>query len=445
MRRLAPLVLLLIPGVLAGQPPTTPNRDPAVALAKKIADDVSEFRGLPWKREVDIASYDMGELKAFVMKALDKEMPDARAARATRALKLLGLLPNDYELKKGFKEILVEQIGGFYDPEAKQLRIIDRGTVEGDAVAKMVERMGLSAQDMDRTVMAHELVHALQDQHFDLERLPLDRDDDDDLVVAVSSLVEGDATLSMMGMMMPGVDAGTLFGRAKQLALTVKLMGGLSGLAPGDMKAYKNAPEMLKERMMFPYLGGLLFCLQAGQGDKAFKGVDAVFSLPPLSTEQVLHPEKRLGDEPDWPQILEPQFQDGAARPIYQNTLGELFTRVMLETGISKRAARTAAAGWDGDRYMLFEGEDGADAVIWLSTWDTEDDAKEAFTALQLWVGHRNGQKDDVSAAGIISRQGIDVSLCIGIDMAQAKELGPAMLRDMKRRERTTLPKRAAK
>ena len=94
---------------------------------------------------------------------------------------------------------------------------------------------------------------------------------------------------------------------------------------------------------------------------------------------------------------------------------------------------------------MLFEREDGSDAVIWLSTWDTEEDAKELATVLQLWVGHRNGQKDDVSAAGIISRQGIDVSLCIGIDMAQAKELGPAMLRDMKRRERTTLPKRAAK
>ena len=72
----------------------------------------------------------------------------------------------------------------------------------------------------------------------------------------------------MMGMMMPGANADALFARAKQLALTIKLMGGLSGLAPGDMKAYENAPEVLKERMMFPYLGGLLFCLEAGQEGK---------------------------------------------------------------------------------------------------------------------------------------------------------------------------------
>lgn len=442
MRTLTPLTLLLIAAALLGQPPATPKEDPAVALAKTIAEEVARFRSLSWKREVDIASYDLKQLTAFVMKALDKEMPDALAAKATRAFKLLGLVPPEYALKKGLRELLVEQIGGFYDPEAKQLRIIDRGDNQDDAVTKMVKRAGLSARDMDRTVMAHELVHALQDQHFDLARLPLDCTDDDDLVVAVSSLVEGDATLSMMGMMMPGADADAIFARAKQLALTIKLMGGLSGLAPGDMKAYKTAPEILKERMMFPYLGGLLFCLEAGQGGKGFKGVDAAFSLPPLSTEQVLHPEKRLGDEPDWPQVLEPQFADGAARPIYQNTLGELFIRVMLQSAMNKRAARTAAAGWDGDRYMLFDAEGDADAVVLLSTWDTENDAREFQTALGLWVAHRNQPEDDVEAAGIVTRQGVDVALSIGIDMARAKQLAPALLRGMKRRERTVLPKR---
>ncbi|NRA97713.1 MAG: hypothetical protein HRU14_16070, partial [Planctomycetes bacterium] len=320
MQALTPLSFLFVAASLLGQTATTPEQDPAVALAKQIAQEVSQFRALSWKREVDIASYDLEQLTTFVMKALDKELPDALSAKATRALRLLGLVPPAYEFKKGLKELLVEQIGGFYDPEAKQLRIINRSAAKDDAVTKMVERLGLSAEDMDRTVMAHELVHALQDQHFDLERLPLDRTDDDDLVVAVASLVEGDATLSMMGMMMPGANADALFARAKQLALTIKLMGGLSGLAPGDMKAYENAPEVLKERMMFPYLGGLLFCLEAGQEGKGFKGVDAAFALPPLSTEQVIHPEKRLGGEPDWPQVLEPRFDAGASSPIYTNT-----------------------------------------------------------------------------------------------------------------------------
>ena len=191
MQALTPLSFLFVAASLLGQTATTPEQDPAVALAKQIAQEVAQFRALSWKREVDIASYDLAQLTTFVMKALDKELPDALSAKATRALRLLGLVPPAYELKKGLKELLVEQIGGFYDPEAKQLRIINRSAAKDDAVTKMVERLGLSAEDMDRTVMAHELVHALQDQHFDLERLPLDRTDDDDLVVAVASLVEG--------------------------------------------------------------------------------------------------------------------------------------------------------------------------------------------------------------------------------------------------------------
>lgn len=443
MQALTPLSFLFVAASLLGQTATTPEQDPAVALAKQIAQEVSQFRALSWKREVDIASYDLEQLTTFVMKALDKELPDALSAKATRALRLLGLVPPAYEFKKGLKELLVEQIGGFYDPEAKQLRIINRSAAKDDAVTKMVERLGLSAEDMDRTVMAHELVHALQDQHFDLERLPLDRTDDDDLVVAVASLVEGDATLSMMGMMMPGANADALFARAKQLALTIKLMGGLSGLAPGDMKAYENAPEVLKERMMFPYLGGLLFCLEAGQEGKGFKGVDAAFALPPLSTEQVIHPEKRLGGEPDWPQVLEPRFDAGASSPIYTNTLGELFTRVMLESAMKKRTAKKAAAGWDGDRYMLFGSDNAPDSLVWVSTWDTEDEAKELEAALETWVGKRTEGGD--RAVHVVIRRGVDVALTIGIDVARAQEFAPTILKDMKRTERTALPKRGAK
>ena len=96
MQALTPLSFLFVAASLLGQTATTPEQDPAVALAKQIAQEVSQFRALSWKREGDIASYDLAQLTTFVMKALDKELPDALSAKATRALRLLGLVPPAY-------------------------------------------------------------------------------------------------------------------------------------------------------------------------------------------------------------------------------------------------------------------------------------------------------------------------------------------------------------
>lgn len=462
------ILLFVFVGPLIAQPPegrqeTKPaeqEKDPAVALARKISANVARFRELDWKREVDIASYSIEELKKFVVKMLDAEMSDAVADRATRAFRTLGVIPRDYDIKKGFKELLVEQVGGFYDPDARQLRVIDRTADENDPTARMVKKLGMSIADMDKTVMAHELIHALQDQHFDLGRFPLDLLDNDDVVIAVASLVEGDATLSMMGVMLPGdAKADAVFAAAKQVSVIVKLTGDLSSLAPGAMKSFKKAPDVLKERMMFPYMGGLLFCLEAG-AKKGFAGIDAVFSSPPLSTEQVIHPEKLLGDEKDWPTVLEvtPQraaFGEGWTSE-YHNVMGELFTRTLLRSAMKKRAARKAAAGWDGDRYRLYTKEGAPDCVTWLTTWDSEKDADEFAIAAADWMKARDGGADEDAdwcdvlkryqdgTCDAIKRQGKDVFVLLKAPVDRAAAIVGSGF-EAKRTELTKMPERKHK
>ncbi|MAG55056.1 MAG: hypothetical protein CMJ83_02070 [Planctomycetes bacterium] len=469
MRFIIPLILVtfLLSGSAVAQPPTAPpqKEDKAVLLARKIAEEVATFRQLEWKKKVDISAYSMKQLKAFVLKSMDEELPDALADSSTRALRALRAVPDDWELKSGLTALLVEQIGGFYDPDAKQLRVIERTQPAGkkDGKPGLLESLGMTGESMDRIVMAHELVHALQDQHFGLDRYPLDTKNDDDLVTAISSVVEGDATLSMMATMTPGATAKMIFERGKQISAMMRLMGGFGGMGLGGaMKEFEKAPKMIQEQLMFPYMGGLRFCLAAGADGKAYKGVDACLMKPPLSTEQVLHPEKLLSEEPDWPQVLTlPNLSahlGPGSKALGDNTLGELYTKLVLQNGVKKRIARKAAEGWDGDRYVLYARPDAPDALVWLSTWDSVDEATQFQDALVAWA---RAAKDapapesndwtplllafEDGTVSVVGRRGPDVAWLHRVPKSSAPTILRALFEETKRAERRTLPARKRK
>jgi hypothetical protein len=216
-------------------------------------------------------------------------------------------------------------------------------------------------------VLAHELTHALQDQHFSIgEKLRPSKDDDQSL--AWRALIEGDATLTGFGFVFGGIDD-------KRLATIQHLLQGSMDQARSSLS---HLPEAIVESMLFQYHGGLRFVSRLFK-ERGWSGVNALYSAPPLSSEQLLHPEKFFDvadpptaiELPDLAASLGPEWSE-----IENDTLGELMTRVLLRRFLTEDEAGRAAAGWDGDRFVAFRRGDEV-AFLWVSVWDSFDDAEE--------------------------------------------------------------------
>ncbi len=199
----------------------------------------------------------------------------------------------------------------------------------------------------------------------------------------------------------------------------------------GGGKTLRTAPPIIAESMIFPYFRGMVFCA-ALANDGGWKAVDEAYLNPPVSTEQIIHPEK-FRSKLDLPTIIDlGELKPGAPwKELGRNVLGELQTSVMLG-----RAGPKAAAGWDGDRYAVFEGPADKLGLVWFSTWDSEDDAREFAQAYTRYQTKRMGKdgfqpeqipnslwrcKDNVCQ--VVERRGLDVAVIEGFEPAATETL----------------------
>ncbi len=380
------------------------HEHPILQQVRQIQEEVERLRGLEFRAQVKVGIQKPEALRAMLLEDFEEEAPAEEMAKQERVLKRLGLIPADFDLRQRLLQFLSDQIGGFYDPEKKELFLIDRS--EEGAMG------GAAAQAMnDQMVMAHELHHALQDQHFALERWFDLLGDHEDRIQGYKSLVEGEAQL---------VGMTYLFGKMGRGDVDLKALNRMNDMmmkmTPEGAKLAALPPYLL-ENMMFPYTQGAEF-IQDMQRKKGWDAIARAFGDPPTSTEQVLHPEKYYDrDEPT--ELLIPTGGFGRilgeeSEVLYENTLGEFSTSLLLRAiGLSKRDAARAAAGWDGDRFAGLEAPDGRVVVVWLTTWDSEAEAQEferAYApALQRF-----------SPGARLERRGTEVLL---VDGAQGEEL----------------------
>jgi hypothetical protein len=304
---------------------------------------------------------------------LDRGYPLARR-RADEALyTLVGLLPPGTDLRKVNQSVFGEQIAGYYDPTRKRLRIVQRSGGEPPGARP---RTGTANRVLDEMVIAHELDHALEDQAIGLRTALADRSDDAGL--AYKALVEGAATEVMYDYLSrhfrSDVALGGLFG------------GALGTGGTGDL------PRFITDGLTFPYVEGQRFVATLlRRADRRWTLVDlAERTRPPVSTEQVLHPEKWIAVEvPDEVRLpdLGARLGGGWSR-LTQGTFGEWQTAEVLSQ--SGTPSARAADGWGGDRYELWRQGSGPcdvpcparDVLVMRWTWDTRADAAEFRTAL---------------------------------------------------------------
>src|SRR5258706_5568832 len=357
------------------QTTTTASRNTAlIAATSEVLKETSEIRQLSILRPVRSSTQSRPEIERMILKNLDEETTPEQMHAAEAQLKRLGLAPPDFQYRALMLRVLSEQVAGYYDPKTAEFHLADWIDLDGQ-----------------RPIMAHELTHALQDQHFNLRRFEHWPKGDSDAELAAQALIEGDATLAMAQY----VTNNPL----RALAFLKSL--GTTGMTSQELD---KAPRALRETLLFPYQEGINWTsnlYKHGGWDRVSKA----FAELPQSTEQILHPEKYFAHEapvkvslPDIASVLNnserlpvrsvpPASAAGSSTPVGWKRLdydveGEWGFYLILDEFLKSPAeSRRASAGWGGDRFAVYEGPEGEVLFASLSTWDTENDAREFFDA----------------------------------------------------------------
>ena len=351
-------------GAWQGAPSITKPDAAALNSTEEILKIVSRLRSLDIKQSVKSSFKTKDEIEQAVIRDLDENTPAEDFEASQKTLLKLGLVNASFRLRDYVVKLLREQVAGFYEPKTKEFYLA----------------AWLPISDQKR-VIAHELVHALQDQHFNLRRFESWPKGDSDAELAAHALVEGEATLVMIEYDF----------EQQGLKLDMNKIGSLTDNmieqdSDSDAKAYPvlaAAPKVLKENLQFPYIYGAGF-VGAVLKNRSWRVLDTSYESLPASSEQIMHPERFLVR--DNPVKIEMSDLAGSLGPNWKkadaDVNGEFGYLVALSEFIPKRTARTAADGWGGDRYALYENKaSGALLLAQYTTWDTENDAKEFFDA----------------------------------------------------------------
>jgi hypothetical protein len=269
--------------------------------------------------------------------------------------------------------LLSEQIAGYYDNETKEMFVVQGQGFEGP----------------ERFTYSHEYTHVLQDQNYDIQN-GLDYNDDaceadTERCAGIQALIEGDATLSQ-----------TLW---YQYFATSQDKQQISSFYNSfKSPVYDSAPAFLKDDFGFPYNQGATF-VQDIFSNGGWSAVDAVYKDPPVSTEQILHPNLYPSDKPipvDLPDLTS-NLGEGW-REVSRNQMGEWYTYLILARGADSKTqlddttAQDAAAGWGGDEYVLLHNDATGETVFVMKTvWDSTKDAAQFATAFDKYASSRFG------------------------------------------------------
>jgi hypothetical protein len=380
-----PSRLFLFAALLSACTSSDPKFSPPAPATNfsEMVKSVSQIRGLPLKQEIILAP--AAEAGKAAHPAPSDFSHGSPVAAVERAYQDIGLLPDTSDFKKDLADFHRLEWLIRYDPV--------KSTVSWPAGAA---RLGapLSKRDPDKArdlVPVFAIVQALQEQHFQWRAI-IDNVSIEDRRSAFHAVATGDAVLTLIARGMKN-DHSKL--APENLDISDPLAAEIDNLAGG-------LPDFLRRQLTFPYRHGARFVYWALKS-KGWSGVNGLYVDPPLSTAQILHPEKYFVErEPPlrfFPAQLLRRFKDGA---IVEQTLGEDLMIGLLAGGRSVRAAEEIAAAWRGDQLFAFV-DNRTPATVWLSAWRTEQQAQEFLRAYRTALETRHRVRFDSAAANTLA------------------------------------------
>ncbi|MEN8149532.1 MAG: hypothetical protein ABFS86_06895 [Planctomycetota bacterium] len=372
------LVLLLLVGPATGQEKKKPEVNDRLASLLTLAKaDATRIRGLPFTAGVPVKKITPEEFRVQVLRDLHRLFGKGeRLARMEHLLKRLKILPVDTGVIELVDRFFPKSVAANYDPFRKRISFL----------------RGFSSH----SIMVHELVHALQDQHFNIARKVTGGPAEFDRLLALGALAEGDAESVQRHYDTKGVLALT--------PLPAVETWGRQQIEKFLARA-TDIPRGVARPFIFQYFDGMLFVEALKRtGNAGYEAVNRAWDDPPESTEQVLHPRKYIVR--DRPTRILPMRTPGGRKILLENTLGELGVGIVLEAHLGKGWPRAAAAGWDGDRVLLLSNGENDPVLAWLTTWDTANDAREFAAAAKEMLALRKpeGVLSEDEGSGILVR-----------------------------------------
>lgn len=357
-------------------------------LRARAMETVAKTRGLAWKSEVKmttLSGWEYGTRTGEVTEIFGGDDLSAIGRLAAAG----GVLPQDVDLGALAASFTAVSASATYSPFDKQILLVERG-------------------GKSESLMTHEMTHAMQDQHFDLERLLLRRPYSFDKAEAVFAVIEGDAVSVQrrfeQGAAWERVPLTQIGQREDERFATYRTQIGAF------------FPPLLLETFIFRYRDGVRFVEAVRRRDGQI-GVDNLFRNPPASSEQILHPEKYFAGEQPRPATIDERMLGALGwRQTTSTPLGEIGIRGVLLAGASAKDAAKAAAGWGGDTAYLFESsEAGKSLFAWQTAWDTHTDADEFFAAYNKLLetgrgANRMGEQSASEAKSMMWREGSTVT-----------------------------------
>jgi hypothetical protein len=404
------------------------DQDRPLPNLAEIKADLEELRGLPFKRDVPAKVQTLEGWGAYLDAALESSFPEEKQKDMLDGILRFGLLTEEIDLATELKDAMLSQAGAYYDPETKTFYYL------------MVD-MHIEAL---KTIAAHELVHALQDQHFGLEEIMQAFEEvytsdvrNDDSMLAFRMLVEGEATyvhtlwqMNAMGMDLhanPQAEKMQLKMMADmEISQLVDMAAGMQGAAGGGAEDEDNAiakamremneiPPYILHPLYAAYMQGAYFTMSL-RHEGGWEGIAKAFDSVPQSAEQAIHPEKYLEEGRDEPTVItlgdSHALTSAGWKRIDSSISGEFYLGLLLKNyGVKSADAKQAAAGWDGDVYQAYRDETGTVGYRLATTWDTEDDAQEFYAAAAKMLQGRYSEarmttRDDETTVSLADADG---------------------------------------
>ena len=339
------------------------------AKFEQIEQQTSQVRGLPLKSQVPLVEASEAVIKYQLIVGFTEQTSAKQLAANQKVLRAMGLIKPTDDLESILTAVLTEQIAGSYDPETKEITIV-AGKGLGNA--------------SDQVTMSHEVTHALQDQNFGLTKPPLQNDaynGDED--TGVQSLIEGDAT-------------ETMYQYAQTYLSVSQLMQVQQDSSNVSSPQLDKAPLYIQRGLLFPYSDGLTFIqgikAQAG-GEKA---VNNALRSPPLSTEQIMHPDRYLSGAGAPKTVAMPDLTTSLGqgwKRIDQDALGEFDIGVWFEQYVNAATGKLVGDGWAGNSIEYYQGPASNYTMPIMTVWDSTADAKEFFDNYTKLLDGRFGSR----------------------------------------------------
>jgi hypothetical protein len=421
-----------VAAMLQAQQATGPSKAPSTsppgnaefaAAADQVLQQMSEITGLKLLTPLKKSLRSREQIRKYVVDEMKEDKNQEERYAGERSAEAFGLLPKGFDLDSFMVDLLTEQIAGLYDPKTHEFYVAD----------------WIPATDQ-KMVMAHELTHALQDQHFHIDDWVKAARPNDDSELARESVLEGSAMAAMVEYLLAGT------GRSLQDLPDIE-----PSMLIGDMEStpmLKKAPPFLKDALIFPYLDGLNFSAAIVRPD-GWDALSGVFTKPPVSTQQILHPalykSGRIPPKVELPTMEKELGSDW--KKLEDNIMGEFGWKEVLKQFLGEETAATVSPGWNADRYLVYENAK-TKRLLLIARLDlaTEADTQHFFAAYSSALEKKHEQRTDEShehrylsfdtadggvffrcvATSCVSLEGGDRSLFEKLDKQLNWNIGPA-------------------